>query len=136
MNLKYKIWDKPNKKWVNTPYCVNQYGDLQVKDVIFNNMDDFKIVLCADKNDMTRTTEYPKGKPIYEGHILKDDSNTYVVRFGEYQANDNHIYNNEVAYGFYIEYISHPGVIDHATRIEYGTIIGHELENPELLKKR
>jgi hypothetical protein len=131
-NLKYKIWDIPSKKWVEVPYCINQYGDLQVKNIIFNNNDDFKVFLYTGKNDSTRTVEFPKGKPIYEGHILQDDSNIYVIRFGEYKANNNKSYHNELAYGFYIEYIKparSEKIIDHATRIQYGTIIGCELEN-------
>jgi len=137
MNLKYKIWDIPNKQWVEPPYTINQYGDLQVKNVIFNNMDDFKVVLFTGFYDSNRTLEYPKGHPIYEGHILKDDSNIYVVNFGKYQADNNRAYNNEFAYGFFIEYKLPKNineVIDHATRIQYDEIIGHEFENPELLK--
>jgi len=137
MNLRYKIWDIPNKQWVKPPYCINQYGDLQVKDIIFNNMEDFKVVLFTGFYDSNKTIEFPIGCPIYEGHIIKDDSNIYVVRFGKYQANNNIAYNNEFAYGFCIEYISPKSIaeiIDHATYISYGTIIGHELENPELLE--
>jgi len=130
-NMRYKIWDKPNKKWVETPYCINQFGDLQVNNVIFNNMEEFEVILYTGKNDSN-------GNPIYEGHILKDDSNFYVVRFGKYQANNNKSYNNEMAYGFCIEYLNQHlnEIIDHATYIQYGTIIGHELESPELLKSR
>jgi len=130
-NLRYKIWDIPNKKWVETPYCINQFGDLQVKNVIFNNMEEFEVVLYTGKNDSS-------GNPIYEGHILKDDSNFYVVGFGKYRADNNKSYNNEMAYGFYIEYLNQHlnEIIDHATYIEYGTIIGHKLESPELLKSR
>ena len=128
-NLRYKIWDIPNKKWVETPYCINQFGDLQVKNVIFNNMEEFEVVLYTGKNDSNEN-------PIYEGHILKDDSNFYVVRFGKYQADNNKSYINEMVYGFYIEYLNKHlnEIIDHATYIQYGTIIGHELESPELLK--
>jgi len=128
--LQYKIWDKPNKTWIETPYCINQFGDLQVNNVILNNTEDFEAVLCTGKNDTN-------SNHIYEGHILKDDSNIYVVRFGKYQANNNRIYSNEMAYGFYIEYLTQylNEIIDHATEIQYATIIGHELENPELLKR-
>ena len=126
--FKYKIWDIPNKKWVGIPYALTQFGDLLCKGMVFKNMSDFEVCRFTGRRDY-------KNKEIYEGHILKDDSNIYIIRFGNYKANNNKSYSNEPAYGFYIEYISHKGVIDHATRIEYGTIIGNEFENPELLKE-
>jgi len=73
------------------------------------------------------------GRDIFEGDIVKDDTNIAVVRFGEYQANNNHSYSNEAAYGFYLEYISHKGVIDHATNVKYYEVIGNIFENPELI---
>lgn len=56
-------------------------------------------------------------KEIWEDMWLEDDGNIWKVKFGEYKANNNRLYMNEYAYGFYLESQSHPGVIDHATSI-------------------
>lgn len=83
--------------------------------------------------DCKRTEEYPKGQEIYEGDIVKDDTNVAIVRFGKYRANNNQLYNNEFAYGVYLEFLSHKGVIDHATNINYYEVIGNIHDNKELL---
>ena len=72
-------------------------------------------------------------RDIFDGDIVKDDNNVAIVRFGEYQANNNRIYYNEVAYGFYLEYLSCKGVVDHATKLKYWEVIGNIYENPELI---
>lgn len=85
---------------------------------------------------MKRSTDIESAnhKMIFEDDIVKDDTNIAIVRFGKYQANNNHAYSNEVAYGFYLEFISHRGVIDHATKLKYYEVIGNVLDNPEMLK--
>jgi hypothetical protein len=58
--------------------------------------------------------------------LMNDDGQIFVVKFGDYRANNNKSYNNEDAYGFYIEYILPSeliGIIDHATRIQYAKIV-------------
>lgn len=74
------------------------------------------------------------GYDIFVGDIVKDDTNIAIVKFGKYQANNNRSYSNERAYGFYLEFISHKGIIDHATNLEYYEVIGNIHDNPELLK--
>jgi hypothetical protein len=73
-------------------------------------------------------------KKLVVGNILKDDTNIAIIKFGKYKANNNKLYNNEETYGFYLEYISHKGVIDHATNVEYWEVIGNIKDNPELLE--
>lgn len=113
MNLQYKIWDKPNKEWVKPPYCINQYGDLQVKDVVLFMNDDFEVVIYTGLNDCKRTKEYPNGQRIYEFDIVNVPYNNIgkvLVKF------DRGIFN-----------ISRYDV----SKCE---VIGNKFDNPELLK--
>jgi uncharacterized phage protein (TIGR01671 family) len=71
------------------------------------------------------------GKGIYEGDILKDSEQTYIVKFGELD-------NNEGLYpfiGFYLEHLIHrdydgPFSSDDQNVIE---VIGNIYENPNLV---
>ncbi|RCX20895.1 putative phage protein (TIGR01671 family) [Anaerobacterium chartisolvens] len=133
-NLAFRAWDKKNKRmfYAGSLSGVGDFYMAQHKDDI-NFYERFLI-----DYEWTRSTgiESYNRKTIFENDIVKDDTNIYVVRFGNYKANNNRIYNNEVAYGFYIESLSHKGVIDHATRIEYYEVIGNIYENPEFLEDK
>lgn len=81
---------------------------------------------CTGFKDMNKNL-------VFENDVVQEDTNIAVVKFGFYTANNNKSYYNQEAYGFYLEYISHSGVIDHVSDFGCWEIKGNIYENPELL---
>lgn len=139
MDLQYKIWDIPNKKWVEPPYCINQFGDLQVKDVIFQNMSDFKICVFTGLRDNKRTKEFPNGQAIYEGDIIPYHFNEKIlgiIKYGEYKNICDDVHGGNV--GFYVYFIDefHRNITrkDLAYWAKISHVIGNVYENSDLLE--
>jgi len=126
-----------NGEWVYGGILTTVLGERCNRvDIVYFNKDYLSFYnILVDEKTCGQYTGFKdtNGKEIYDGDIIKEDTNVAIVRFGEYQANNNKIYNNEVAYGFYLEYISHKGVIDHATKLDYYEVIGNIHDNKELL---
>lgn len=112
--LKYKIWDIPNKKWVKPPYCINQFGDVQVNGVIFNNSEDFETCEYTGMHDKI-------DKECYESDIVKEGNSIGVVRFVDGQFIIDWVQNKD----FWSDTLKH-----HLPNAE---IIGNEHDNPDLL---
>lgn len=135
--IKVRAWDKKNKRMLYLG-SLSAVGDFyrtkfNEKGILDEtSFADFyeRFMLDFEWNQSTNK-ESLNHKTVFVNDIVKDDTNIAVVRFGEYQANNNRMYNNEVAYGFYLEFLS--GVIDHATNLDDYEVIGNIYENPELL---
>lgn len=122
-DLKFRYWDTFDKKEPKMIYFN------------FNKLSAGTVYPDMDSVMQSRECKDLNGNDIYEGDIVKEDTNIAIVRFGEYQANNNRMYQSETAYGFYLEYLSHKGVIDHATKLNWYEVIGNIYENPELLMR-
>ncbi len=134
--INFRAWDKKNKYmfYAGSLSGVGDFYMARYEDKTCDGEEFYNRFSGVDYEWLQGTgMQSANNRDIFDGDIVKDDSNIAIVRFGKYQANNNRIYSNEVAYGFYLEYLSHKGVIDHATKLEYYDVIGNIYENPELI---
>ncbi len=114
--FKFRVWDKTNKKWLDTSELfLNSEGLLVRPDdqggYIFDDVD-YDVIFCTGLKDKN-------GKLIYEGDILKGEfGNIEVVEWIGKRIDDEFEWT-----GFGLDY--------HSNESE---IIGNIYENPELIK--
>jgi hypothetical protein len=113
-SFKYKIWDVPNKHWVETPYTLTQFGDLLCNGMVFANMSDFEVCEYAGARDQFKTE-------IFEGNILVCGKSVGEVTFEDCQFKIKWHINKD----FWNDMLKY-----HA---ENSKVIGHIFDNPRMI---
>lgn len=108
--IKFRVWDKQQKKWIDTPM------ELPIKDIPLYK--DYIWIQFTGKCDI-------RGKEIYEGDIVR------------FQRREGEVFTGEIAYieeyGAY--FVIHSGISDNQLyAFSQYEVIGNIFENPELLE--
>ena len=129
--IKFRIWDKRNKKMIYKTNTNKIYMSLDGK--LYNGLngqdfsDDFILMQYTGLKDKN-------GKEIYEGDIIKSKYfGDFIVKNGIVRIMDNEAYQDNLVSGFYLQQVSSKELW-HLDFLKKCEVIGNIYENPELLK--